>query len=75
MNPQKIGQFIKELRESRGWSQEELSNKMFVDRTKINKLENGTRNIQLSDVTKLSKIFNISLEEILNGERIKDSKK
>lgn len=69
MDQKKIGQFIRTLRGSRGWSQEELSNKMFVDRTKINKLENGSRNIQLGDLLLLSEIFNVSLEEIISGER------
>ena len=68
MDQKKIGQFIKSLRENKNWSQETLANKMFVDRTKVNKLENGARNVQLEDVILLSKIFNISLEEILSGE-------
>ena len=50
MDSKKVGQFIKSLRESKGWSQETLANKMFVDRTKVNKLENGNRNIQLEDI-------------------------
>ncbi len=69
MDSKKVGKFIKSLRESKGWSQETLADKMFVDRTKVNKLENGNRNIQLEDIILLSKIFDISVEEILFGEK------
>lgn len=69
MNYEKIGNFIRTLREEHGWSQEKLANKIYVDRTKINKLEKGTRNIQLEDVIVLSELFDVSFEEIIAGEK------
>lgn len=69
MEQEKIGNFIKELREEKNWSQEYLGEKIHCDRTKINKIENGKRAVNLEDMILLSKIFDISLEELVSGER------
>jgi len=66
---EKVGKFIKYLREERGWSQEELAEKIHVDRTKITKIENAKRHIVLEDVIALSDIFKSSMEEIISGEK------
>lgn len=65
----KVGLFIKKLREDKNWSQEILAGKLHCDRTKINKIENGNRYVKLDDVILLSEIFNVSVEEIIAGEK------
>lgn len=41
MNNEKTGKFIKELRETKKLSQNELADKLFVSRTLVNKWEKG----------------------------------
>ena len=43
MDFEKIGHFIRNLREENKWSQETLADKLYCERTKINKIENGKR--------------------------------
>lgn len=69
MDVEKVGRFIKELRENKKWSQEELAGKIYSERTKINKLERGKRQPKIDDLLLLSEIFNISIEELIAGER------
>lgn len=69
MNFEKIGHFIKQLREEKKWSQEILSKKMCCERTKVNKIENGKRYINVEDLILLSEIFDISLDELIAGEK------
>ena len=73
MDFEKIGHFIRNLREENKWSQETLADKLYCERTKINKIENGKRYIKLEDLILLSEIFGLSLEELIAGEK-KDKK-
>ena len=69
MNLEKIGHFIRQLREEKKWSQEALADKLYCDRTKINRIENGRRYIKLEDLILLSEIFDLSLDELIAGEK------
>jgi transcriptional regulator with XRE-family HTH domain len=63
----KIAQRIKELREQRGLTQEALAYKSDVDRTYMNHVENGKRNISIINLEKI--IVNgleVSLLEFFN---------
>ena len=48
----KIGNRIKELRKSLGWSQERLANNCELDRTYVASVENGKRNISIINLEK-----------------------
>lgn len=69
MDCEKIGKFIKKMREEKKWSQEILADKLFCDRTKINKIEKGKRYIKVDDLILLSEIFELSMEELISGEK------
>lgn len=69
MNYSKIGKFIKSLREGKNWSQETLANKLHCERTKINRIENGKRYVKIEDLILLSELFEVSLEELIAGEK------
>lgn len=69
MDYEKIGKFIKKLREEKKWSQETLADKLLCDRTKVNKMENGKRYIKIDDLILLSEIFELSIEELISGEK------
>ena len=66
-----IGKKIMELRKKNGFSQEELAEKVGVARQTISKWELGETSPDLKQAKELSKIFNVSLDELANND-IKD---
>ena len=65
-----LGTFLKKLREEKKLTQDELANKLFIDRTTITKLENNHRNPTTEQLIQYSEFFEISVSEILNKKRI-----
>ena len=66
-----IGNRISELRKKKGLSQEELAEKIGVARQTISKWELGETSPDLKQSKELSKIFNVSLDELTDND-IKD---
>lgn len=66
-----IGKKIMHLRKKNGLSQEELAEKVGVTRQTISKWELGETSPDLKQSRELSKILNISLDELVNND-IKD---
>jgi DNA-binding XRE family transcriptional regulator len=62
----KFGKRVKELRITKGYSQEKLADISDLDRTYIPGIEAGKRNVSLVVVEKIAKAFSISLSELLN---------
>lgn len=69
MNDKKIGLFLLKLRKEKGLTQEELAEKLYVDRGTISKWERGIYLPKPDLLLKLSEVFNISVNEILLGEK------
>ncbi len=70
MNLEKFGKFIKELRKEKGLNQEQLAEELLVHRTTIVKWEQG-KSLPINDtLVMLSKYFNVSVDELLAGERL-----
>ena len=70
MSGSNVGEHIKELRKERNISQLELAEKLHISRQTISKWELGKSlpdSIMMKD---LSKIFNVSIDEIINGKKI-----
>ena len=63
-----IGKKIMELRKKNGLSQEELAEKIGVARQTISKWELGETYPDLKQSKELSKLFNISLDELVENE-------
>lgn len=57
----KLGLRIKELRKKYNISQEMLADLANLDRTYINSVENGKRNISIINIEKIANAFNIKL--------------
>ena len=74
MDIDKIGKFIKELRTDKGLSQNQLGEEIHVTRQAISNWENGKALPDSDLLRKLSELFNVSIDELLSGERIKDEK-
>jgi DNA-binding XRE family transcriptional regulator/uncharacterized phage-associated protein len=64
----KYGTVIKELRIQRGFSQLQLAEKLNLSRPSYSAVEQGKRDITLSEFEKLSTVLGISFEELESGE-------
>lgn len=60
-----FGQRIRQLRKSRGLSQENLAFSVGVHRTYVGMIERGEKNITLSNIRKMADAFGISVSELL----------
>ena len=58
---------IKEIRISKGLSQEKFALKIDMDRTYYASVESGKRNISLKNITKIADGFEMSLEELFKN--------
>lgn len=63
-----LGQRVRELREAKGWSQEELARRVGLNPKTIYNYEAGARGVKeppLSTVKALANALNVTLEELL----------
>lgn len=75
MNQEKIGLFIAKCRREKNMTQEDLAEKLGVSNKSISRWENGKTMMDISLFEPLCNELNISIIELLNGERINDKKK
>ena len=71
MDQVKIGKFIAELRKEKNMTQQQLGDKIGVSFKTISKWENGRGMPDLSSLKPLSESLDISINELLSGEKIK----
>ncbi len=69
MNNKKIGMFISKLRKEKNWTQVELAEKLYVDRTVVSKWERGVYIPNTELLFKMQELFDVSINELLFGER------
>ncbi len=65
----KIGRFIAELRKEKGMTQQQLSDILYTSRENVSKWERGVNNPSTETIIELTKIFDLSVNELLAGER------
>ena len=65
----KLGVKIKKIRESLGLSQERIAKSLGISRVAISQVENGDRKTSAEEIVKLSKIFNIQSDILLDLEK------
>ena len=70
MNQQKIGRFIAELRKEKNMTQIDLANKLGITDRAISKWENGRGMPDLSLLTPLCELLDVSINELLSGARL-----
>lgn len=71
----KFNEKLLELRKQKGWSQEELGNQLNVSRQTISKWEMASTTPELENLVMLSKIFDISIDELVaNDKKSSDEK-
>lgn len=69
MIKEELGQEIRRLRTSQGYSQEDFARVSGIDRTYISDVEQGKRNISLENIEKISKALNVTLPELFSFSR------
>ena len=73
MNGDSVMEFnekLKELRTSRGFTQEELAEALFVSRTAISKWESGRGYPSIDSLKEISGFFSVTIDELLSGEKL-----
>ncbi|HRG88131.1 MAG TPA: helix-turn-helix transcriptional regulator [Chitinophagales bacterium] len=70
-----IAKRIRELREERNLTQEELAWKSEVNRTFMNHVENGRRNISIETLEKILNGLDISFTDFFSSEKFHGNKK
>jgi transcriptional regulator with XRE-family HTH domain len=63
---QQFGDRVRELRQTRGISQEDLAFKSGMHRTYLGGIERGERNPTLKNIAKLAKALGVSLPELFS---------
>lgn len=73
MNQDKIGKFICELRKEKNLSQYQLADLIPISRQGVSKWERGKTIPDTQTLIRLSEIFDVSINELLKGERLKNN--
>lgn len=73
MNQQKVGSFLKELRNEKSITQAELAELLGVSNRSISRWENGTTMPDFDLLIELAKYYDVEVGEILDGERRTDN--
>ncbi len=72
MDQEKIGKFIAKQRKIKNLTQEELAEKLGITKNAVSKWERGLCLMDMSLLKPLSEILEVSINEILAGEKIED---
>lgn len=73
MNAQKTGSFISELRKAKGMTQKQLADALFVSDKAVSRWETGRGFPEISILEKISDVLDVSVAELIKGERISGS--
>jgi len=65
----KLSKKIKTFREKLGFSQEILAKELGINRVAISQIENGDRKISAEEIAKLSRVFNVPADVLLNLDK------
>lgn len=72
MDQVKIGAFIAALRREKGWTQEELGERVGVTNKTVSRWENGNYMPSIEILSLLSGEFGVSLTELVQGQRLEE---
>ena len=61
---------LQELRKSRGLTQEELAEALYVSRTAISKWESGRGYPSIDSLKEISGFFSVTIDDLLSGEKL-----
>ena len=61
------GKILRQMMESKGWTQEELAHRSGLNRSYMSDVERGRSDVSLSTLQKIARPLGISLAELLTG--------
>ncbi len=70
-----VGRRIRELRKSRGWSQEKLGELADLHPTYVGGIERGERNVALENLAQLAAAFGLSLSQLFDFQKESKSRR
>ena len=65
----KLGAKVRKIRESLDLSQERIAKSLEINRVAVSQIENGERKISAEEIVKLSRIFNMPSDVLLDLEK------
>ena len=65
-----FNQKLKELRQQKGLTQEELANALFVSRTAISKWEAGRGYPNIDSLKRIAQLFSVTVDELLSSDEL-----
>lgn len=68
LNYKKIGEKLRQLREYMGLTQNQVASILEVGRDAIIRIEKGIRKIDIQELIKFSKLYSISIDELIKNE-------
>lgn len=69
MDQQKMGAFLKKLRNEKGLTQEQLAEKFGVARRTVSRWETGSNLPDIDILVEISDFYEVEIKELLNGRR------
>ena len=69
MNQQKIGEFLKHLRNDKGLTQEQLAEHFYVSSRNVSRWETGRNMPDVEMLIELADFYDVEIHEIIEGER------
>mgnify|MGYP002519216230 CR=1 FL=1 len=64
-----LNEKLQELRKSKGMTQEELAEALYVSRTAISKWESGRGTPSIESLKQISAFFSVSIDDLLSAEK------
>ena len=69
MNQQKIGEFLKHLRNDKGMTQEQLAEHFYVSSRTVSRWETGRNMPDVEMLIEFADFYDVEIREIIDGER------
>ena len=69
----KMGEFLKVLRKAKGLTQEQVADELLVTQKTVSRWENGDGSPDISIIKDVAAFFDVTVDELLNGERKNDN--
>lgn len=73
LDKERFGAFLLELRREKGWTQQELAERLFVSNKAVSKWERGQSLPDIALLTPLAEALGVSVAELLKGERLTEA--
>ena len=65
-----FGEKLQQLRKSKGLTQEELAQALYVSRTAVSKWESGRGYPSIDSLKEISAYFSVTMDDLLSGEKL-----